>query len=160
MRPARAQDAGQILAFIGELAAYERLAHLVTADEAQIQAALFGEEPQANCDIADWDGEAAGFCLWFYNFSTFLGRRGIYLEDLYVRPARRGHGIGKALLASLARRCVDQGLQRLEWSVLDWNAPAIGFYEGLGAKVAPDWRLCRMSGLALERLASPLTQEA
>jgi diamine N-acetyltransferase len=152
IRPARPSDAPLVLQLVRELADYEKLLHEVVASEADVTAALFTDGARAFCDIAEVDGEAAGFALWFNNFSTFRGRHGIYLEDLFVRPAFRGRGIGKALLAGLARRCVEQGYARLEWAVLDWNAPAIGFNEGLGATVLPDWRVCRLTGPALEAL--------
>jgi diamine N-acetyltransferase len=104
--------------------------------------------------MVEWDGQAVGLALWFYNFSTFEGRHGIYLEDLYVRPEHRGRGLGRALLEHLARRCVDEGLTRLQWSVLDWNAPAIGFYRGLGAEMLDAWTGCRVDGEALVQLAA------
>jgi GNAT superfamily N-acetyltransferase len=110
--------------------------------------------PRAHCDIAMWNGEVAGMALWFYNYSTFLGRAGIYLEDLFVRPAFRGHGIGKSLIAYLAQRCIDENLSRLQWSVLDWNAPSIAFYESLGADVMREWLACRMSRKAIDTLAT------
>ncbi|NEX92615.1 GNAT family N-acetyltransferase [Caulobacter sp. 17J65-9] len=152
IRAARPSDAPLVLQLVRELADYEKLLHEVVATEADVAAALFAEGARAFCDIAEVDGEPAGLALWFNNFSTFRGRHGIYLEDLFVRPAFRGRGIGKALLAGLAKRCVEQGYARLEWAVLDWNAPAIGFYEGLGATVLPDWRVCRLTGEALEAL--------
>jgi GNAT superfamily N-acetyltransferase len=155
IRPAAAEDARLILAFVRELAAYERLAHEVDADEGAIGAALFTAAPRAFCDIAEWVGEPAGFALWFYSFSSFRGRHGIYLEDLFVRPAHRGRGIGKALLATLARRCVAEGLPRLEWSVLDWNEPALEFYRSLGAVALDGWTVHRVSGEALQRLGAP-----
>ncbi len=154
LRSARPDEAGLVFAFIRELAEYERLAHEVEATEGDIAAALFGERPRAFAEIAEWNGEPAGFALWFYNFSTFRGRHGIYLEDLFVRPAHRGRGIGTALLVRLARRCRDEGLARLEWAVLDWNAPAIEFYRAQGAAVLDDWRICRLTGDALARLAA------
>lgn len=154
IRPARPGDAPVVFGFIRELAAYERLAHEVDATEATIDAALFSETPRVFCDIAEWDGEPVGFALWFYNFSTFRGRHGIYLEDLYVRESARGRGIGKALLAALAGRCRDEGLARLEWWVLDWNAPSIAFYESLGAVPMDEWTVMRVTGEALERLAA------
>ncbi len=154
IRPARPDDAALVFAFIGELADYERLAHDVVASPDDIAAALFGPAPLVFCDIAEWDGEAAGFALWFYNFSTFRGRHGLYLEDLYVRPAHRGRGVGKALLARLARRCTEEGLARLDWAVLDWNAPSIAFYESLGARAAADWTGYRLTGEALDKLAA------
>ena len=142
-----------MLGFIRALAEYERLLDQVEADEADIAALLFAPHPRAFCDIAEWDGEPIGFALWFYNVSTFKGRCGIYLEDLFVRPEARGRGAGKALLAGLARRCLDEKLGRLEWAVLDWNAPSIAFYDALGAASLNDWIIRRVTGEALERLA-------
>jgi GNAT superfamily N-acetyltransferase len=153
IRPAKPGEAGLVLSLIGELADYEQLSDKVDADEARIEAALFGAGATAHCDIAEWSGEVAGQALWFTNFSTFRGRNGLYLEDLYVRPAFRGRGIGKALLARLARECVERGWPRMEWVVLDWNRPAIDFYRSLGANLADDWRLCRLDGAALAALA-------
>ncbi|CAN7214955.1 GNAT family N-acetyltransferase [Phenylobacterium sp. LjRoot219] len=153
IRPAAPTDAAAIMGFIGELAEYERLSHAVEASEADIARDLFGPSPRAWCDIAELDGEPVGFALWFYNYSTFKGRAGIYLEDLFVRPAARRGGAGKALLRRLARRCVDEGLGRLEWAVLDWNAPAIGFYDALGTEALDDWTVRRVSGAALAKLA-------
>ncbi len=153
IRPARPGEAGLVLGFIRALAVYERLEHEVEADEAAIDAALFGAEPRVFCEIAEWNCEPAGFALWFYTFSTFRGRHGLYLEDLFVDPARRGHGIGKALLVHLARRCVAEGLARFEWSVLDWNAPSIAFYEAQGARRVDGWLRCRVDGAALVALA-------
>ena len=153
IRAAGPQDGGLILALIGELAAYERLAHQAGAGLADIEQALFGPAPKVFCEIAEIDGEPIGFALWFYNFSTFQGRHGLYLEDLYVCPSARGRGAGRALLASLARRCVAEGLSRMEWAVLDWNAPAIGLYDALGAASLDDWRIRRLAGEALARLA-------
>ena len=153
IRPAVPADAPLIYALIRELADYEHLLHEVRATEPGIAAILFGEAPRAFCDIAEVDGEAVGFALWFYNVSTFEGRHGIYLEDLYVRPAARGNGAGKALLRELAARCVTEGLARLEWAVLDWNAPSIAFYDGLGAEAKSEWIIRRLSGEALARLA-------
>lgn len=153
IRAAAPADAPLIMGFIRELAEYERLSHAVEASEADIARDLFGPTPRAFCDIAEVDGAPIGFALWFYNYSTFRGRAGIYLEDLFVRPDARGHGAGKALLRRLARRCVDEGLGRLEWAVLDWNAPAIGFYDALGAEALDDWIVRRMTGEALTKLA-------
>ena len=153
IRPAVPGDGGVVLALVRELAAYERLAHEVDATEAMVEAALFGPEPRVFCDLAESDGAVAGFALWFHSFSTFRGRHGIYLEDLFVRPAYRGRGIGRALLAGLARRCRDEDLPRLEWSVLDWNEPALRFYASLGAEPMPGWTRLRLGGEALERLA-------
>lgn len=153
IRPADAADSALILQFIRDLAEYEKLLDSVEATEGHVTAALFGENPRAFCDIAQIDGAPVGFALWFYNFSTFIGRHGIYLEDLFVRPEARGSGAGKALLANLARRCVDENLGRLEWSVLDWNAPAIAFYDSLGAAAMDEWIVRRMTGEALRKLA-------
>ena len=153
VREAARSDCALITALIGELAEYEKLAHEAVAAPAEITVALFGATPRAFCDIAEIDGEAVGFALWFYNFSTFVGRHGLYLEDLFVRPSARGCGAGKALLRRLAQRCVDENLGRMEWAVLDWNAPAIGFYDSLGSTSLDDWRIRRLSGDALARLA-------
>ena len=153
IRRARPTDTGLVLSLIRELADYERLLHEVEATEAGISAALFGDNPRLFCEIAEWNGEPVGFAVWFLNFSTFSGRSGIYLEDLFVRPAHRGKGIGKALLAHLARLCVANGWARLQWSVLDWNAPSIAFYKSLGAVLMDEWTVCRINGPALVRLA-------
>ncbi len=153
IRPARPGEAGLVFSLVRELAAYERLLDAVDATEAMIDAALFGPAPRVFCDLAEWDGAPAGFALWFPNFSSFRGRHGIYLEDLYVRPAHRRRGIGRALLRHLARRCVAEGWTRFEWSVLDWNAPSIAFYRSLGAELLEEWTMCRVSGDALARLA-------
>jgi GNAT superfamily N-acetyltransferase len=152
VRPAEPGDAALVLAFIRELAAYERLLPEVAASQADIETLLFSSHPRAFCEIAVADGEPVGFALWFYNVSTFLGRHGIYLEDLYVRPQARGRGAGKALLARLARRCVEEGLGRLDWAVLDWNAPAQVFYDSLGATTQSEWLWRRLTGEALHRL--------
>jgi len=153
IRPAALADAPVILAFIRELAEYERLLHEVKITLADVEAILFSASPRAFCDIAEMAGEPVGFALWFYSVSTFEGRHGLYLEDLYVRPAVRGAGAGKALLVHLARRCAAENLARLEWSVLDWNASAIAFYDSLGAAAKTDWITRRLSGYALARLA-------
>ena len=153
IRAAVPTDAPLVHALIGELADYERRTHELRSTPDMIAEALFGPVPRVFCDIAEGSGGPAGFALWFYSFSTFEGRHGIYLEDLYVRPPARGLGFGRALLARLARRCRDEGLARLGWSVLDWNAPAIGFYRAQGAETLDDWTGCRLSGAALERLA-------
>ena len=153
IRPARPDEAGLVLSFVRELAEYEKLAHEVEASEKAIADALFGASPGVYCDIAEWSGEPAGFQVWFVNFSTFSGRHGIYLEDLFVRPALRGNGIGKALLARLAGRCVDNGWSRLQWSVLDWNTPSIEFYKSLGAVLMDEWTVCKVTGEALKTLA-------
>jgi GNAT superfamily N-acetyltransferase len=146
-------DAGLVLTFIRELAEYEKLLHEVEAREGDIARDLFGEQPRVFCEIAEWGGEPVGFALWFYTYSTFQGRHGLYLEDLFVRPAQRGRGIGKALLANLARRCLDEGLGRLRWWVLNWNEPSIAFYRSLGAEARPEWTTFDLSGEALHRLA-------
>lgn len=153
IRPARPGEAGIVLSLVRELADYERLSHEVDATEAMIDAALFGPAPKAFCDIAEWDGAPVGLALWFLNFSSFRGRCGLYLEDVFVQPPHRGKGIGRALLKALARRCVENEWARFEWTVLDWNAPAIAFYESIGANVLPDWRVCRVTGDALLRMA-------
>src|SRR5215470_2947129 len=154
IRPARPGEARLVLAFVRELAEYEKLLDAVDATEAMIDAALFAPDPRVSCDIAEWDGEPAGFALWFANFSSFRGRHGLYLEDLFVRPASRRRGIGSALFRHLARRCVTQGWTRFEWAVLDWNAPSIAFYRSLGAELMTEWTICRLSGDALARLGA------
>ena len=154
IRPARPGEAGLVFSFVRELAEYEHLLDAVDATEAMVDAALFGPSPRVFCDIAQWDGEAAGFALWFANFSSFRGRHGLYLEDLFVRPAFRRRGIGSALFRHLARRCVTQGWTRFEWAVLDWNAPSIAFYKSLGAELMTEWTICRLSGDALARLGA------
>lgn len=153
VRVATLADAPLILEFIRELAEYERLLHEVEATEADIRRDLFGENPRCFCDIAEADGAPVGFALWFYNYSTFRGRAGIYLEDLFVRPQARGIGAGKALLARLAQRCVEADLGRLEWAVLNWNSPSIAFYDSLGAGAMTEWTVRRLDGEALSRLA-------
>jgi GNAT superfamily N-acetyltransferase len=152
VRPAAPEDAALIWRFIRDLAEYEKLLPEVEATEADIVRDLFGPDPRVFCDIAEADGEPVGFALWFYNYSTFRGRHGIWLEDLFVVPEARGKGAGKALLTRLAKRCVAEGLGRLEWAVLDWNAPSIAFYDSLGAAALDDWTTRRLSGAALERL--------
>lgn len=154
IRPAAPSDAELVFAFIRELAEYERLLHEVEATPEMTSQALFCENPRVFADIAEWQGKPAGFALWFYNFSTFRGLHGIYLEDLFVRPEFRGHGIGKALLRYLARRCLSEGLARLEWSVLDWNEPSIGFYRALGAIAKDEWTVYRLTGDSLARLGA------
>ena len=153
IRPARPGEAGLVLKFVCDLAEYEKLAHEVAATEAMLDTALFGENPRVFCDFAAWDDEIVGFALWFLNFSTFSGRAGIYLEDLFVRPSHRHKGIGKALMIHLAAKCVENGWARFQWSVLDWNRPSIDFYKSLGAVLLDDWTVCRVSGAALAQLA-------
>ena len=163
LREATGDDIQPLLALIHGLAEYERLTHLFECTPQRLHDALFGPSPSAHALIA-WTRApglvvAAGFALYFHNFSTFLGRRGLYLEDLYVHPQYRGRGCGRALLAALARRAVDSGCGRFEWSVLDWNVSAQSFYQGIGATVMPDWRIVRMTGDALARLADHRTDE-
>lgn len=154
IRAAVPADAKLIHAFVAELAEYEKLSHALAATPDDLAAALFAPAPRVFCDIAELDGQPVGFALWFYNFSTFLGRAGLYLEDIYIRPAARGQGAGKALLTRLAQRCVDENLGRMDWSVLDWNAPSIAFYQGLGARLTDDWTGCRLEGEALAALGA------
>ena len=153
LRPAAPGDIPLILELIGELADYERLAHEVKADAQRMHDHLFGPRPYAEVLIGEVDGQAQGFALFFHNYSTWLSQPGIYLEDLYVRPAARGAGLGKALLTELARLAVERGCGRLEWSVLDWNEPAIGFYRSLGARPQDEWTVYRLAGDALRELA-------
>jgi GNAT superfamily N-acetyltransferase len=145
-----------ILSFIKELAEYERLSHEVVATEASLRETLFGERAAAEVVIAYYENEAIGFALFFHNFSTFLSRRGLYLEDLYVRREARGKGIGRALLVYLARLARERNCGRFEWSVLDWNEPAINFYKSLGAVPMDEWTTFRLTGESLERLADEL----
>lgn len=154
VRVATISDVPLIHQFTRELAEYERLLHEVEATEADIRRDLFGENPRCFCEIAEYHGQPVGFALWFYNYSTFRGRAGIYLEDLFVRPEARGAGAGKALLRRLAQRCVDADLGRLEWAVLNWNAPSIAFYDSLGASAKTEWTVRRLDGEALETLAA------
>lgn len=153
VRSAAPSDVALVYQLIAELADYEKLGHEVRASERGIAEILFAPTPRAFCDIVEVDGAPQGFALWFYNVSTFEGRCGIYLEDLYVREAARGRGAGKALLKRLAQRCRDENLVRLEWAVLDWNTPAIAFYDVLGAMAKSEWILRRLDGEALARLA-------
>jgi GNAT superfamily N-acetyltransferase len=154
IRPATPTDLPLIAQFIRDLAEYERLAHEVRFDEAVLGERLFGERPYAEVLIGGIDGCPQGFALFFHNFSTFEGRPGIYLEDLFVRPAARGAGLGKALLKRLAALAVERDCARLEWSVLDWNEPSIRFYKNLGAKPMDEWMIFRVDGSALDSLAS------
>ncbi|RIK88172.1 MAG: N-acetyltransferase [Planctomycetota bacterium] len=153
VRPASSDDVPLILAFIRELAEYERLAHTVDTTEACLQRTLFGQRPEAEVLIGEVDGEAVGLALFFANYSTFKGRSGIYLEDLFVRPHARGVGVGKALLREVARIAAARGCVRLEWSVLDWNTPAIEFYRSLGAQPLDDWTVYRLTSEGIARLA-------
>ncbi|MGO8857676.1 MAG: N-acetyltransferase family protein [Steroidobacteraceae bacterium] len=151
---AQEADIALILSLINELAEFEKLKAQVVATEVTLRQALFGPRPAAEALIARSGGEAAGFALYFHNFSTFVGKHGLYLEDLFVRPAFRGRGIGKALLVRLARLALERDCGRFEWAVLDWNRPARDFYEALGAESNPSWVNYRITGKALERLAS------
>jgi GNAT superfamily N-acetyltransferase len=154
IRPANADDVALVAQLVRELAEYERLAHAAVASEADLRRELFGERPAAEVLVAEVDGEPAGFALFFHSFSTFLGKRGLYLEDLFVRPAFRGLRLGRHLMAALARIAVQRGCGRFEWSVLDWNAPAIGFYRKLGATGMDEWTVQRLEGDALHALAA------
>jgi len=154
IRPGRPEDAPALAAMIRALAEYERLTHLCVGTEDDLRAAIWASDPAAEVLIAHVDGQPAGFALFFPTFSTFLARRGLWLEDLFVYPEHRGAGVGKALLRAVAALARDRGCGRLEWSVLDWNTPAIRFYEGLGATVMPDWRIARVVGSAIDALAA------
>ena len=153
IQPANETDVPLILNFIRQLAEYEKLSHLVIATEASIHEHVFGANPVAEVLLAYWNGAPVGFALYFRNFSTFLGQAGIYLEDLFVEPEHRGKGIGKALLVRLAQVALERGYGRLDWSVLDWNAPSIEFYRSLGAVPMDAWTGYRLTGDALARLA-------
>lgn len=146
-------DTATVLRFIRELAEYENLLDQVAATAEGLDRDLFGASPRAFCDFVEVDGEPVGFAVWYYSFSTFQGRHGIYLQDLYVQQSARGGGHGKALLKHLAAICMREGLGRLDWQVLDWNAPSIAFYEAMGARVMQEWKNCRVDGAALEALA-------
>lgn len=154
VRAARPDDVGEILALIRELAEYERALDEVHATEEQLTRHLFGAAPAVFCHVAEADGRVVGIALWFLTYSTWTGVHGIHLEDLYVRPAARGTGLGRALLARLAQVCTERGYARLEWAVLDWNAPAIGFYESLAARPQDDWTTYRLTGAALAALSA------
>ena len=153
IRPAAAHELPLVLEFIRELAVYERLEHEMSATTADLAASLFGPRPYAEVVFACLDGTPVGFALFFHNFSTFIGKPGIYLEDLFVRPQARGRGIGRRLLAWLARTTLERGCARLDWAVLDWNAPSIAFYRSVGAVAQDEWTIMRVSGAALEDLA-------
>ena len=162
LRPAEPRDVPAIVGLITELAEFEHLAHLVQVTSQTLHPQLFGDKPAVECWVAEASEASApaetrlvaGFALFFTNFSTFLGKPGLYLEDLYVQPAHRGRGLGRALLQRLAALAVERGCGRFEWSVLDWNGQAIGFYQSMGADVMPDWRICRVTGDALRALAA------
>jgi GNAT superfamily N-acetyltransferase len=157
IEPATERDVPLILRLIKGLAEYEKLSDEVRATEAGLRETLFGSRPAADVIVAYAGNEPAGFALFFPNYSTFLGKPGLYLEDLFVLPEWRGHGIGRALLAQLAKIAVERGCGRFEWSVLDWNEPAIGFYKSLGAKLMDGWSIFRVTGEALTKLASSST---
>jgi GNAT superfamily N-acetyltransferase len=153
IRPAQPSDVAAIFGMIVELAVFEKLEHLVVATEAKLHDGLFGAHPACEAIVGERDGEVVTFALFFHNFSTFLTRKGLYLEDLYVKQSERGMGYGKQMLSALARLALERDCGRFEWSVLDWNENAINFYKGVGADVMPDWRICRVTGDALASLA-------
>jgi len=154
IRAAREEDVPLLLAFIRELAEYEKLSAEVTATEEQLRATLFGPCRFAEALLACVEGQPVGFAIFFHNYSTFLARPGLYLEDLYVQPAFRGRGLGKLLITTVARMAAERGCGRFEWTVLDWNKPSIEFYESLGAEMKSDWRIMRVSGASLEKMAA------
>ncbi len=153
IRPAQPSDVAHIQAMIMELAVFEKLEHMVVATEALLHEGLFGAHPACEAIIGEENGEVVTFALFFHNFSTFLTRKGLYLEDLYVKQSCRGKGYGRQMLIALAQLAVERNCGRFEWSVLDWNEVAINFYKGMGAELLPDWRICRVTGDALSRLA-------
>lgn len=153
IRNAHPEDAPAIVGLIRELAEFEQLTHLLEVTPESLAEHLFGNRPAAECLVVEEGDSVIAFALFFHNFSTFLGKPGLYLEDLYVQPAHRGRGVGRALLVRLAAMARDRGCGRFEWSVLDWNANAIAFYQKVGATVMPDWRICRVTGDDLHRLA-------
>jgi GNAT superfamily N-acetyltransferase len=153
IRPATPADVAHIYGMIVELAVFEKLEHMVVATEALLHEALFGSKPSCEAIMGVEDGEVVTFALFFHNFSTFLTRKGLYLEDLYVKQSCRGKGYGRQMLGALARIAVERQCGRFEWSVLDWNVNAIEFYKGVGAELLPDWRICRVTGDALSALA-------
>jgi len=153
IRPAQPDDVAAIFGMIYELAVFEKLEHMVVANEAMLHEGLFSAKPSAEAIVGVADGEVVTFALFFHNFSTFLCRKGLYLEDLYVKQSCRGKGYGKQMLVALAKLAVERECGRFEWSVLDWNVNAIKFYESVGAALLPDWRICRVTGPALDQLA-------
>ncbi len=155
IRPATPSDLPTILAMVHELAEYEREPDAVEATEADLRALLFAPDPKVFCHVVEEDGEVVGHAVWYLSFSTWTGRHGIWLDDLYVRPAHRGKGLGVALVRALAAICVEHGYRRLEWWVLDWNEPAIRVYQGLGARSMDDWTVNRLDGEDLVRLGTP-----
>ncbi|MDR7050282.1 GNAT superfamily N-acetyltransferase [Duganella sp. 3397] len=154
IRPAEPADIPAIFGMIFELAVFEKLEHMVVADEAMLHEALFSDKPTCEAIVGETDGEVVTFALFFHNFSTFLCKKGLYLEDLYVKQSMRGRGYGKQMLVALAQIATERDCGRFEWSVLDWNASAISFYEGMGATIMPDWRICRVTGEALTQLSA------
>ena len=154
IRYANRSDIPQILQLIKDLAEYEKAPHEAIATDQQLQESFFGPNPQAFCHVAEFEGEVVGISIWFLNYSTWLGKPGIYLEDLFVDPAHRGRGFGLALLKELAKICVERGYERLQWWVLDWNEPSIDFYQSLGATAMDEWTVYRMSGEALKKLGA------
>jgi GNAT superfamily N-acetyltransferase len=155
IRPATPADVAHIMDMIRELAVFEKLEHQVVATDALLHEGLFGTKPSCEAIVGEADGEVVSYALFFHNFSTFLTRKGLYLEDLYVRQDRRGKGYGSRMLKHLARIAVERDCGRFEWSVLDWNMPAINFYKSMGAEILPDWRVCRVTGQPLVALAQP-----
>lgn len=153
IRPAEPADVTDIHSMIVELAVFEKLEHMVVATEELLHEGLFGTKPACEAIVGEETGEVVAFALFFHNFSTFLTKKGLYLEDLYVRQSHRGKGYGTQLLARLAQLAVERNCGRFEWSVLDWNEPAIGFYQTMGAEILPEWRICRVTGEALDHLA-------
>jgi GNAT superfamily N-acetyltransferase len=153
VRPAEPADVTHIHSMIVELAVFEKLEHMVVATEELLHDGLFGTRPACEAIVGEENGEVVAFALFFHNFSTFLTKKGLYLEDLYVRQSHRGKGYGTALLSKLAQLAVERNCGRFEWSVLDWNEPAIGFYQTMGAEILPEWRICRVTGEALDHLA-------
>jgi GNAT superfamily N-acetyltransferase len=153
IRPAKPSDLNAVVQLISELAEFENLTHLLEVTPERLAPHLFGDEPAAECLVGEVHGEVVAFALFYKNFSTFLSKPGLYLEDLYVRPAHRRSGLGRSLIVELARLACERGYGRFDWTVLDWNEDAVRFYEKLGADVLPDWRICRLTGDALQRYA-------
>jgi GNAT superfamily N-acetyltransferase len=154
IRSARSEESAVILQLIKDLAEYEKAPDQVEATESDLKATIFGKEPKVFCDVVEIDGEIAGIAIWFLNYSTWQGKHGIYLEDLFIKPEYRGRGYGKALLVHLAKLCEEKGYGRFQWWVLDWNSPAIEFYRSLGAEAMDEWTVYRVSGKALKDLGT------
>ncbi len=159
IRPAEPKDVSEIHQLIIELAHYEKAPDEVIASTADIEENLFGPKPVAHCHVAEIDGAVVGIAIWFLNYSTWLGRAGLYLEDLYVKPEYRGKGLGLSLMRTLAQICVDRGYQRFQWWVLDWNEPSINFYQSIGAEAMAEWTVYRLSGTALINFAASSTSD-